>query len=176
MRIEGDPKFFSVEWEVEEVIDNIIYGHLCFLIGGTRVGNYSEITTLTVVLSYLKDFLSKKGKRHCLDLPSMTDTFLFNEFYDRFFSSSKERSDVFDMGLFRDIYWFDEIAEYSFRDKVGMIVLEDPALNQVRLVWKYFKTGALASYTLSEVFFYSVLEQFRDRLEESSRATFANRV
>jgi len=37
------------------------------------------------------------------------------------------------------LFWLDEIGEDAFRDKLGIILINEPEKSRQRIIWKYYK-------------------------------------
>lgn len=144
MGIVGRKDLFAIQWKPDVLVNDYYYGYLCFWIGGLKVGNFSELSTLSISISYLRDFLSYKSDRFLANSFQLNDSDLFKFLYDRFFSGESMNDCTYLlMSKFRETYWLDEVGEYSFRDKVGMVIIDEVELNRQRVMHLLQKTKVI---------------------------------
>jgi len=161
MGMNGNPQEFAIEFHLTEKLDDYWYGNLCFWIGGSRVGNFNEISTITISVSFLKDFLIQKPHRHFDNSSSLSKEELFYQLYQRFFNSnSVKHQSTLSMGEFREIFWLDEVGEYSFRDKIGMILIDEPELKRQRFIWQMLDNDFIFEYFIPLDHFEVVANEF----------------
>jgi len=166
MHIAGDKDVFAIQWDEESWEGDNLYGYLCFWIGGKQVGNYAEISTLSICSSYLQDFLQRKQERQLEGSCAKQKEELFELLYKRFFRSDPAEDSCPSMGEIREIFWLDEIGEYSFRDKLGMILIDEPDCNRQRLIWEWFDNpDVLKEFHIPMNYFDEVAEKFCRNLQ-----------
>ncbi|HVG15139.1 MAG TPA: Imm42 family immunity protein [Chitinophagaceae bacterium] len=161
MYVIGEKNIFAIEWALEKFIHPYYYGYLCFWINGSKVGNLEEISTLSICANYLKDFLENKKLRNYEGSSKMSKETLFYQIHGIFFDGSHKDSDAYSLqGSFSDIYWLDEVGEYSFRDKISMILVNEFELERERLIWKELDNGRISEYFLPLRYFETVAVKF----------------
>jgi len=154
IKIQGSKEMLAIQWEFDSYHEPYYYGYFCLWINNCKVGNFEEISTLSIIKNYLTDFLKNEGSRIYIGSPEMSKDELFHRLYWGFFDGSFSSPTSFNqLGEFRDIYWLDEVGEYSFRDKIGMILVDEPELGRQRLIWRELKSGILNEFFLPGLFF-----------------------
>ena len=73
----GDKHSFAVQFEVNPEPDNWLFGHICFVVHQTQVGDYSDETSLSTAVGYLMELLWYKGLRKDPKLFLLEKTELF---------------------------------------------------------------------------------------------------
>ncbi len=161
MGMNGNSQEFAIEFHLTEKLDDYWYGNLCFWIGGSRVGNFNEISTITISVSFLKDFIIKKPYRQFDSSPALSKEYLFYQLYKKFFlSESIKDQSYLELGNIREIFWLDEVGEYSFRDKIGMILIDEPELKRQRFIWQMLDNDFIFEYFISLDHFEVVANEF----------------
>ena len=167
MRIVGSKELFAIQWNIVEYIDSYCYGNFCFWIANQQVGNYNEISTLSIISSYLRDFLKNDTVRSIQGSQNLTKEKLFYLLYEQFFNgSSNDKNKYGEMGRLRDIFWLDEVGEYCFRDKIGMILLNENTLARQRLIWQNLESHAIFEAFIPANSFDMVARTFLQALDE----------
>lgn len=167
MKVHGNKEVFAIQWDLDSHHAPYYYGYFCFWINGGKVGDFDEISTLSIIKNYLIDFLKNEGRRIYNGSSKMSKDELFHRLYGRFFDGSfSSAASFYQLGEFREMYWLDEIGEYSFRDKTGMILVDEPALGRQRLIWKEFKSEVLNEFFLPALFFDKIGREFLDAFNE----------
>lgn len=165
MNILGEKEIFGIEWSLSDCFDSYYYGHLCFWIGNNRVGNFEEVTTLSISASYLKDFLQNQSFRFYENSHNMNKEELFYLLYERFFNGNSIRDGSYlHLSKFRDLFWLDEVGEYSFRDKIGIVLINENSVNRQRLLWKGLDNGFINEFFIPTGYFDGVAFKFIDKL------------
>lgn len=156
----------AIEWNLDSYYKPYYYGHLCVWINGKPVGSFKEISTISISASYLRDFLGYSNSRFYAGSERMSRDELFNLLYWRFICDDNEDI-IFEgsdsylyMHKFRDVFWLDDIGEYSFRDKIGMVLIDEPVLKRQRLIWKEFVSGVLNEFFMPKKYFDIVAKEF----------------
>lgn len=161
MGMNGNPQEFAIEFHLTEKLDDYWYGNLCFWIGGRRVGNFNEISTITISVSFLKDFIIKKPYRQFDNSPALSKEYLFYQLYKKFFlSESIKDQSYLELGNIREIFWLDEVGEYSFRDKIGMILIDEPELKRQRFIWQMLDNDSIFEYFIPLDHFEVIANEF----------------
>jgi hypothetical protein len=73
----GDKHSFAVQFDVNPEPDSWLFGHICFLVNCTEVGDYSDETSLSTAVGYLMELLWYKGLREEQKLFHLEKTELF---------------------------------------------------------------------------------------------------
>jgi len=87
MKVVGDKSIFAFGYNIEEKAGKYVWGNFCLFINGRQVGYYNYSTTLSISISYLKDFISLGNVPYSW-IPhsaSTTKEELFSMIYERFF-------------------------------------------------------------------------------------------
>ena len=80
MMIVGDPGRFAIQFELDEPVDGEwLFGHFCFRVGGTAVGDWSARASLATGRGLLQTLVSWKGKRRVDRLMAISATEAFAE-------------------------------------------------------------------------------------------------
>ncbi len=170
MKIHGDKKIFAIQWEFDSYHAPYCYGYFCFWINGERVGNYEEISTLSIIASFLSDFINcEKGHRYH-GSTTMTKEELFHLVYFGFFDGSfTSTTSHYKMHELSAKHWLDEVGEYSFRDKIGMILIDEPELVRERIIWSELNNGIVKEFFIPEGCFEKVGLDFLDGFSRDAR-------
>jgi len=160
MKVLGEKSLFAYQWELIDHGKTDYWGNFCFWISGIEVGVYKELTTLSISLSSLKDFLKESEKRVYLRSERIPKDELFYDVYEKYFDEDYKGNTAASYGYFRDIFWMDKIGEDSLRDKFGVILLNESAENRQRFVWKYYKTNKIEEAFVPPGYFEFVSQQF----------------
>lgn len=146
MKIIGNKDIFAFQYEISDHIGNHIYGHLAVWINKQLIGDYLGYSTLSISVSFLQDFLKEYPQRNYHNSEFKGHNQIFFELYDFFYEKKSLENNNYLLGKYREIFWLDEVGEYSFRDKLGMILVNEP--KRQRLIWKQFSTGTIQEYFL----------------------------
>lgn len=73
-RLIGEKKQFAIQFEVVDVINQFVYGHICYWINEIQIGDFTSTTILSDVLVFLPQIVKDNGKRE----------------HERFFDMKKE--------------------------------------------------------------------------------------
>jgi hypothetical protein len=65
-----------------------------------------------------------------------------------------------ELGDIREIFWLDEVGEYSFRDKIGMILIDEPELKRQRFIWQMLDNDSIFEYFIPLDHFEVVANEF----------------
>lgn len=163
MIITGDKSKFAFQCYIEEKRDNYILGSLCFWINNEKVGNFETITTISIAVSYLEDFLKSSSRRFFQDSFIMDKEKLFFILYDQAFSGESVSS-YSEMSFFKSVFWMDEIGEDSLRDKIGMIMINEKEVDRERIIWKNLKSQELKEAFLPSGYFEKISNDFLYRI------------
>jgi hypothetical protein len=142
MNIIGNKEVLAFAYEEVEYLNGYNYGHFALIIRNALIGKYHEISTLSICNSYLKEFLTFSPKRVFEGSEELNKEELFHEIYEKFYmtwNSANGRK----LSEYRDIFWLDEVGEYSFRDNVGIILIDEPKVSRQRIIWKMFENDEL---------------------------------
>lgn len=60
----GNKNSFAIQFEVNPKSDNWLFGHICFIINHTEIGDYSDETSLNTAVGYLMELLWYKNIRN----------------------------------------------------------------------------------------------------------------
>lgn len=164
MKIIGDKSLFAYQWELVDHGKNDYWGNFCFWIGDVQVGIYEEFTTLSISLSYLKDFLKESGNRIYFRSEIIPKDELFYDVYEKYFDDDYKGNTSASYGYFRDVFWLDKVGEDSIRDKIGLILLNEPIENRQRFIWKSYKTNQIEEAFIPTNYFEFVSRQFIEAL------------
>ena len=63
MYIIGDKTLFAYQWQLIDHEATFYWGNFCFFIGGLEVGDFNQLTTLSISLNNLRSFLKQGEKR-----------------------------------------------------------------------------------------------------------------
>lgn len=161
MTFTGNKNIFAIEWAIDSYHSPYYYGYFCFWINNRQVGNFDEISTLSIIASYLDDFLKKSGTRHYPGSHNMNKEALFHFLHEKFFDGSDKDSQTYlRMHEFSETFWLDEVGEYSFRDKISMIIIDESEDDRQRLIWKEFATDKLYESFIPGNYFDRIANQF----------------
>lgn len=165
MSIVGRENVFGIEWSIDSYHPPYIIGYLCFWINNERVGDIDELATLSISVSYLRDFLKNEEVRVFQGSQGMSKDDLFYLLYGRFFGGSiGNNEEHLQMHKFAEAFWLDQVGEYSFRDKLWMVLVNEPGFNRQRIIWKDLITGNLKEFFLPEKCFDITALDFLDAL------------
>jgi hypothetical protein len=101
MKLVGDKSIFAYQWEIADYEGDCYWGNFCFWIGGKQIGSYSLMTTLSITIYNLVDFLAMRKYRTYAGSIEMTKEQIFERLYYGFINSygiEPERS-------FRESFW-----------------------------------------------------------------------
>lgn len=59
----GNIDRFAIQFEVTKEIDQFVYGHICYWIGGIQIGDFDSVTILSDVLLFLPTLIKFNGQR-----------------------------------------------------------------------------------------------------------------
>lgn len=59
----GEKKQFAIQFEVVDVINQFVYGHICYWINEMQIGDFTSTTILSDVLVFLPQIVKDNGKR-----------------------------------------------------------------------------------------------------------------
>lgn len=166
MNITGDKSQFAVEWEVTAAYEKDCYGSFCFWINETQVGDLSCEVHLDASLYHYDQFLRHKNIRAYRKSPEFSKEELFYQLHERFFGDkAKEIGDYLNLGIYRAIFWAEEIGDASIRDKWNILVIDEPALQRQRIIWKRLDAPdqKYEAFLTSDVFD-DVLKQFCEQV------------
>ena len=172
MHINGNQKVFAIEWSINCYIEPYYYGYLCFCINGKKVGYFDEITTISVSISYLKDFLPQNARVYN-DSHTFSKEELFYRIHDIFLAGTEDKiyfnkQELYaQLHKYRDVFWLDDVGEYSFMDKIGMILINEPLFKRQRLIWKDLRTNDISEFYIPEHYFDMVAREFIAEFEKS---------
>lgn len=62
-KIIGEKKKFAIQYEVVEVINQYIYGYICYWINGIQIGDFTSITIISDVFVSLPQIVKDNGNR-----------------------------------------------------------------------------------------------------------------
>lgn len=54
---------FAIQYEIEEVVKQFVYGHICYWINGLQVGDYDSTTIISDVFIFLPTIIKDNGNR-----------------------------------------------------------------------------------------------------------------
>jgi hypothetical protein len=172
MHISGNQKVFAIEWSIDSYIDPYYYGHLCFCINDKKVGNFDEITTISISVNYLNDFLNQSARVYN-DSHTLSKEELFYRIHDVFFDSSGSEKYLNKNELYtqlhehRDVFWLDDVGEYSFMDKIGMILINEPLFKRQRLIWKDLRANDINESYIPDQYFDMIAGEFLKEFEKA---------
>ncbi|MCK7556237.1 immunity 42 family protein [Chitinophaga sedimenti] len=166
MNFVGNKEIFALQWDVDSYHAPYLYGYFCFWVNNNKVGNLDEISTLTIVSSYLSDFLKNKNNRLYEGSELMAKEDLFHLLYLGFFDGSFKGIELYyRMSEYSNMFWLDEIGEYSFRDKIGMILIDEPVKQRQRMIWIEFGNNVVNEFFIPANYFDDVGSQFLDKID-----------
>jgi hypothetical protein len=175
MNIVGNKDLFAIQWEIESKEGNYLYGKLCFWAEGIQIGDFEEMTTVSISASYLRDFLANKGMREFSGSDFMNSENLYYCLYQKYFSGVTIKDGTFsELSKIRDVFWLDDVGEYSFRDKIGIILVDEKKLNRQRLVWERFKDGIIQQAIFPIGYFDKIAMEFLEEFESSKKRLYSN--
>lgn len=59
----GNKEKFAIQYEITEVVNQFIYGHICYWIDGIQIGDFDSSTIISDVLIFLPQIIKDKDKR-----------------------------------------------------------------------------------------------------------------
>lgn len=63
IKLIGEKKKFAIQYEVIDVVEQFVYGFICYWINGVQIGDFTSITILSDVLVFLPQIVKDNGKR-----------------------------------------------------------------------------------------------------------------
>jgi hypothetical protein len=75
----GNKHSFAIQFDVNPKPDRWLFGHICFVVNCTEIGDYDDETSLSTVVGYLMDLLWYKGLREEPKLFQLEKTALFGK-------------------------------------------------------------------------------------------------
>ncbi|RFS21197.1 hypothetical protein DVR12_17845 [Chitinophaga silvatica] len=162
----------GIEYEIDHNFKdndrNFIYGNFRFIINGRKLGSFEELTTISIVVAYMREFIGQRKLYEYLGSENLTKECLFYELHDVFIADTIPPKGVrqfielhrLNLGMIRNQFWLDEIGEDSFRDKISCIIVDEPYMERERLVWKDLRSNKVFEEFLSPGLFRRALIQF----------------
>lgn len=160
MNLIGNKNLFAYQWELIDHENTYYWGNFCFWIAGKEIGDYEEVTTLSGMLSYLKEFMKNGDKRFYFRSDRVSKDELFYEIHDKFFDRGYKGDSSESFGYFKDTFWLDDIGWESTRDKIAIILLDEFYADRQRFIWKYHDTGKIEEASIPYAHFQWVSQQF----------------
>ncbi len=59
----GNRKEFAIQYEIAEIVDQFVYGYICFWINGMQIGELESGTIISDVLIFLPPIIKDNGNR-----------------------------------------------------------------------------------------------------------------
>ncbi|MCI5920147.1 MAG: immunity 42 family protein [Roseburia sp.] len=59
----GEKKQFAIQFEIVDVINQFVYGHICYWINEMQIGDFTSTTILSDVLVFLPQIVKDNGNR-----------------------------------------------------------------------------------------------------------------
>jgi hypothetical protein len=159
MQVNGDKRYFAIQWEIDFKIDRYTYGFLCFWADNIRIGDYEHHTTISICLSFLKDFLNEKGDRSFEGSINMNKEDLFYVLYEQAYDPEHPNS-YEEIAAFENTFWLDAIGERSIRDSVGIILIDEKKANRQRLIWKDLEKNEIKEAFFPLLYFETIAQEF----------------
>lgn len=161
MKITGERAAFAFEWKLDSYDHRYYFGYLFFWINNIIVGRPGELVTMSIVTSYLSDFLKYSGRRIYDNSENLDSHTLFDNIYEVFYNGSlRSITDYENVSSFRETFWLDQVGEYSLIDKVGLILVDEAKRQRQRLIWKVLDSKEIYEFFVPEMFFDSIASQF----------------
>jgi len=175
MGIAGDKEFFAIEFKIDSYVDKYVFGFIKFWINGIAVGDFEELVTISITVSYLEQFLQQGGVNVYKGSEKLNKDCLFYELHDVFIADITpplncrkfEQGYSLNIGEFREKYWLDEIGEDSFRDKISCVILHEPILDRERIVWKDLKEELVFEGFIPKGMFVAVVKTFLENVNDN---------
>ena len=138
MNITGDKTSFAIEWEITTAYTEDCYGSFCLWIEGQQVGDLDYEVHLDASLYHYDQFLRHKDIRAYRNSSDLSREELFYQLYERFFGDkAKETGDHLNLGIYRAIFWLEDIGDASIRDKWNIIIVDEPSQSRQRIIWRH---------------------------------------
>jgi len=138
MKVIGDKTIFAFQYNLIEKVDKYIFANFCFWVNGDKVGNYDIESAISISLSFLKDFLRNYEYRVYKNSTILNKEALFYELYEQFFQEKSTNHGESKMNKYREVFWLDDVGDESFRDRMGILLLNEHNTGRQRFVWKFF--------------------------------------
>ncbi len=166
MNITGDKSKFAIVWEITAAYTEDCYGSFCLWIEGQQVGDLSYEVHLDAALYSCDQCLRHKNIRTYRNSEDLSKDELFHQLYERFFGDkAKETGDYLNLGIYRAIFWLEEIGDASTRDNWNIIVVDEPVLNRQRIIWRHLDAPDVKQEAfLPADLFDDVIKQFCEQI------------
>ena len=172
MKIIGNREVFAFEYTLLNKVDKYIFANLCFWIKGERIGDYEIECTISISLSFLEDFLEQYEHREYYKSYRLKKEVIFFELYDKFFQNSIKGFQESNMGKYQEYFWLDDVGDEAFRDKIGIILLNEPSVNRQRLIWKVFNTNTVNEAYIPMNYFDQHAKDFINHIRNDMQENF----
>ena len=167
MKIVGDKTIFAIAYDISVVTINNYYGNIWFWLNNKQVGTESADTYLSVSVHCMKQFFELKPLRRYLFSEDMTREQLFYNICEVFNKGTGTRENRYlNFNSYYDIFWLEDVGDANFRDEVKIVLLDEPALNRQRFLWKRYDDNKLEEAFIPFNYFEEVANAFIQQIEK----------
>jgi len=138
MRIFGDKADFAIEVEQYTCEEKDIF-FFCFWCHEKQIGDFDITSSIQSCIYFTHEFLLYSKNRYLKGSSDIDKYRLFYELYDGMFDETMIPDNLLsDMpfGYKRVVFHLDGIGQYSFLDKINIILVDEKDKSRQRLIWR----------------------------------------